>query len=249
MPLENWLLLCALIFLVALLYSSVGHGGASGYLAVMSLFSFAPAQMAPSALCLNILVAGTAFMAYWRAGHFSPRLLIPFVVASLPAAFLGGLTQVSVRVYSLLLGGVLIYAAVRLAFHRPSPGDEGLLRPPRLRVALPVGAGIGYLSGIVGVGGGIFLSPLLMLLRRADAKRTAAVSAAFIVLNSAAGLYGHISRARMDWSGLLPLVVVAFAGGLVGSWLGAWRLRGIWLRRILAAVLFVAAYKLLRAAL
>lgn len=247
MALESWLLLGALVFLVALAYSSVGHGGASGYLAVLSLFSFASAQMAPSALCLNLLVAGTAFVAYRRAGHFSARLLAPFALASIPAAFLGGLTPVSPQVYGVLLAVVLFYAAVRLAVQPDSAPGEGFLRPPGLAVALPVGAGIGYLSGVVGVGGGIFLSPLLILLRWADAKRTAAVSAAFIFLNSAAGLYGHLSRARMDWYSLLPLVGAAFAGGLVGSTLGARRLRAFWLRRLLAAVLVVAAYKLLRA--
>ena len=207
MPIETWLLLGGLFFLVALAYSSVGHGGASGYLAVMSLFSFAPAQMAPSALLLNLLVAGTATVNYWRAGHFSGRLLAPFAAASVPAAFLGGLTAVSFRLYSLLLGVVLVYGAVRLALPASGSGEESFLRPPRAALALPVGAGIGYLSGIVGVGGGIFFSPLVLLLRWADTKRTAGVSAAFIFVNSAAGLYGHLSRTQMDWRALLPLVV------------------------------------------
>lgn len=249
MTVENWPLLVALFFLVALAYSSVGHGGASGYLAVASLFAISPAQMAPSALCLNLLVAGTGFLNYWRAGHFSTRLLAPFVITSIPAAFLGGLTRVSTQVYSLLLGAVLVFAAVRLGIQPASRQDENWLAPPPARVALPAGAGIGYLSGIVGVGGGIFLSPVMLLMRWADAKRTAAVSAAFIFLNSAAGLYGHLSRTQLDWAGLLPLIVAAFAGGLVGSRLGARRLPGLWLRRILAVVLAVASYKLLRSAL
>lgn len=248
MPIETWLLLGVLFFLVALVYSSVGHGGASGYLAVMALYSFDPAVMPPTALSLNLLVAGTAWLNYWRARHFSWRLLAPFVVASIPAAFLGGLTRVPARLYSLLLGAVLIYAAVRLALHRAAPQEENLLRVPQARVAVPVGAGIGFLSGIVGVGGGIFLSPLMLLLRWADAKRTASSSAGFIFLNSAAGLFGHLSRARPDWTSLLLLVGAAFAGGLVGSRLGSRRLPGVWLRRILAVVLLLAAYKLLGSA-
>ncbi len=245
---ESWLL-ALLFFLVALAYSSVGHGGASGYLALAALFGLAPEQMAPSALLLNILVSGTAFVAYQRAGHFSLRLLVPFALTSIPAAFLGGLTRVSARTYSLLLGGVLVYAAFRLALLAAGKADEPRLQPPRPSVSLPSGAGIGYLSGLVGVGGGIFLSPLLLLARWADAKRTAAVSAAFICLNSAAGLFGHLQRTSIAWSLFLPLVGAAFAGGLIGSTLGAWHLPGLWLRRILAAVLAVAAFKLLRTAL
>lgn len=248
MPIENWWLLGGLFFLVALAYSSVGHGGASGYLAVMSLYSFAPATMAPSALVLNLLVAGTAWVNYWRAGHFSSRLLAPFAMASVPAALLGGLMVVSGRLYSLLLAAVLLYAAVRLALPSAERGEQASAKPPRAVVAVPVGAGIGYLSGIVGVGGGIFLSPLLLLLGWADARRTAGVSAAFIFVNSVAGLYGHLSRTALDWRMLLPLVAAAFAGGLLGSLVGARGLPAAWLRRILAVVLAVAAYKLLRAA-
>jgi len=242
-------LLLALIFFVAVAYSSVGHGGASGYLAVVSFFGVAPAAMAPSALLLNLLVAGLAFLSYWRAGHFVPRLLWPFLITSIPCAFLGGLLGVSPRIYLLLLGAALIFAALRLVAAVPAKSEESLLRPPPLGAALPTGAGIGLLSGMVGVGGGIFLSPLMILLRWADAKRTAAASAAFIWINSAAGLYGHLARERVDWSGLVWLVGAAFAGGLAGSWLGARRLPGLWLRRILALVLLTAAVKLLRSAL
>jgi uncharacterized membrane protein YfcA len=242
-------LLLALIFFVAVAYSSVGHGGASGYLAVVSFFGLAPAAMAPSALLLNLLVAGLSFLSYWRAGHFVPRLLWPFLITSIPCAFLGGLLGISPQIYLLLLGAVLIFAALRLVAGAPAKSDESLLRPPPLAAALPAGAGIGLLSGMVGVGGGIFLSPLMILLRWADAKRTAAASAAFIWINSAAGVYGHLARERVDWSGLVWLVGAAFAGGLAGSWLGARRLPGLWLRRILALVLLTAAVKLLRTAM
>jgi len=240
-------LLLALIFLVAAAYSSVGHGGASGYLAVLSFFALAPAAMAPSALCLNLLVAGLAFIAFYRAGHFVSRLLWPFLLTSVPFAFLGGLTRVSVRTYSLLLAVALVFAACRL-LAGPKGTSERRLQVPPLWVALPVGGAFGFVSGIVGVGGGIFLSPLMILLGWADAKRTAAVSAAFIWINSAAGLYGQLLKSSVDWVALQPLIGVAFAGGLLGSHLGAERLPGVWLRRILGVVLLLAAFKLLRAA-
>ncbi|MCH7985691.1 MAG: sulfite exporter TauE/SafE family protein [Candidatus Acidiferrales bacterium] len=244
--LELLILLLALVFLVALAYSSVGHGGASGYLAVLSFFGLAPAAMAPSALCLNLLVAGLAFAAYRRGGHFDFRLLWPFLLTSIPFAFLGGLTGISPQLYMGLLAAVLVFAAFRLLAVVPPKHEEHFVQPPPLKVALPVGAGIGFVSGMIGVGGGIFLSPLLILLRWADVKRTAAASAAFIWINSAAGLYGHLMRKSVDWSALVWLIGVAFAGGLIGSYLGARRFRGLWLRRLLGAVLLVATVKLLR---
>jgi len=245
---ELAVLLIALVFLVAAAYSSVGHGGASGYLAVLSFFGLAPAAMAPSALLLNLLVAGLSFATYWRAGHFVFRLLWPFLLASIPCAFLGGLMGISARLYMLLLAGALGFAAFRLWVFSPAREEEYFVKPPNLGVALPTGAGIGFVSGLVGVGGGIFLSPLVILCRWADAKRTAAASAAFIWLNSAAGLYGHISRSQPDWWGMVWLAAAAFAGGLVGARLGAQRFTGRWLRRILGAVLLLAALKLLSSA-
>ena len=242
-------LLLGLVFFVALTYSSVGHGGASGYLAVLSFFGLAPAAMAPGALCLNLLVAGTSFLSYRRAGHFNPRLLWPFLLTSIPFAFLGGLAPVSARAYLIILAGALIFAAYRLLVVVPPPAEESFLRAPSLWVTLPAGAAIGFVSCVIGVGGGIFLSPLIILLKWADAKRTAAVSAAFIWLNSLAGLYGQLLKSPVDWTGLVPLVAVAFAGGLVGSYLGAHRFRGLWLRRVLGVVLLVATIKLLRSAL
>jgi hypothetical protein len=241
-------LLLGLIFFVAFAYSSVGHGGASGYLAALSFFGFAPAAMAPSALLLNLLVAGLSFVAYWRAGHFVWRLLWPFLLTSIPFAFLGGLLGISPRVYLVLLAAVLLFASFRLFVNPTASQQESFVSPPTFWVALPVGAAIGFLSGMVGVGGGIFLSPLVILLGWADAKRTAAVSAAFIWINSVAGLYGHLSRTSVDWPTMLWLVGAAFIGGALGSTLGARRFRGLWLRRILAVVLLFAVLKLLRTA-
>jgi hypothetical protein len=245
---EQTAMLLALVFFVAVAYASVGHGGASGYLAVLSFFGFAPAAMAPSALLLNLLVAGISFLAYRRAGHFVPRLLWPFLVTSVPCAFLGGVAGLSPRTYLLLLGAVLLFAAFRLLVVAPGAAEESFVRAPSLAAALPAGAAIGFLSGAVGVGGGIFLSPLLILAKWADAKRTAAASAAFIWINSCAGLYGHLTRGAVDWSGLAWLVGAAFAGGMMGARLGARRLPGVWLRRILGVVLLLATLKLLRTA-
>ena len=246
---EALALLLGLVFLVAAAYSSVGHGGASGYLAVLSFFGLAPAAMASSALCLNLLVAGLSFAAYFRAGHFAFHLLWPFLITSIPFAFLGSVAGLSPRAYMAVLAAVLIFAAFRLWVLAPPKQEESFLKVPSLAIALPAGAGIGFLSGVIGVGGGIFLSPLLILMKWADVRSTAAVSAAFIWINSAAGLYGHLSRSRLDWQGLAWLVGAAFAGGLLGSWLGSRRFQGLWLRRILSLVLLLAAVKLFRSAL
>jgi uncharacterized membrane protein YfcA len=204
--------------------------------------------MATTALTLNLIVAGMGWLAFARAGHFVGRLAWPFLAASVPAAFLGGATPVSMQVYATLLAGSLLVAALRLALTVQREG-EGAVKPPAWRVAVPVGAGIGWLSGVVGVGGGIFLSPLLLLLRWANVKQTAAASAAFILVNSAAGLAGRFTRSAMDYGMFWPLLIAAFAGGLLGSRLGANHFSGALLKRLLAVVLLVASLKLLRMAM
>ncbi len=238
------LLLIPLILIVAFLYSSVGHGGASGYLAVVSLVltTLAPRELSTTALLLNLVVAGVASLAYWRAGHFRPRLLLPFLITSIPAAFLGGRLDIPAATYGLLLAGALIFAAVRLAL--PAPASSGAPRTIPLGLALLIGAGIGLLSGIVGVGGGIFLSPLMVLFLWADPKQTAAVSAPFIWINSLSGLLGRLAAGTLATGPVLLLVAPAFVGGLLGSWLGASRLSGLVIRRLLASVLAIAALKL-----
>ncbi len=241
---QTWLL-ASLVFLIAALYSSVGHGGASGYLAILALFAVPPAQMATTALMLNVLVAGIASISYIRAGHFSFRLFGPFAVISIPLAFVGGMIEVSAPLYYVLLAIALLVAAIRLFLSLSSAKDAEEVRRMPLAVSLPVGGGIGLLSGIVGIGGGIFLSPVMLLLKWATAKQTAATAAVFILMNSLAGLGGRAVRSDLY---LLPTIlplVAAFAGGLLGSYWGARRFSSLSLRRVLALVLAFAAAKLI----
>lgn len=237
------ILLLTLTFLISLLYSSVGHGGASGYLALLSFFAVGQEAMAATALCLNLLVAGLAFFNFAKARHFSWSLTWPFLAASIPCAFLGGYMRVSSHFYHSLLAAVLLFACIRMAM--PLRGAENHRDLPSLLISLPVGGAIGLLSGIVGVGGGIFLSPILILCRWADTKSTAAASAFFILINSLAGLAGRYFRGGVE---LMPyaavLVFAAFTGGILGSQLGAGCLSPKTLRRTLVFVLLSACFKL-----
>ncbi len=238
--------LVALTFLISFIYSSVGHGGASGYLALLSFFAIPHQQMTTSALCLNLLVAGMAFWSFFRASYFSWRLVWPFAVASVPLAFVGGFLKVSVNIYSTLLAGVLVFAAWRLVFEFHQDTSKVVIHPPSFLVSLSIGGIIGILSGMVGIGGGIFLSPLLLFLHWADPKRTAATSAAFIFINSLAGLLGKFASHQFQLSPVvIYMAVTAFLGGIIGSRLGANHFSGRWLCRILAGVLLIAALKLL----
>jgi uncharacterized membrane protein YfcA len=233
----------ALIAAAAVLYSSVGHGGASAYLAVMALFGLPTAVMKPTALVMNLGVAGLGTVRFAAAGLVPWRLLLLICVGSIPAAYLGGLVTLPTRSHRLLLGAVLLFAALRLAIRQP----EQALRPRPSALPLAViGVFFGFLAGVTGVGGGIFLSPLLILARWEEPRRTAGASAVFILVNSAAGLAGHLAAGGSVPAAALPLTAVALVGGLVGSWLGARRLVPIAIRRVLAAVLVVAGAKLLQ---
>ncbi len=246
---EIVLLLSVLIFIVAALYSSVGHGGASGYLAVLSFFALSPSLMSTTALVLNVLVAGVGLVHFVRAGHFSAKASLPFVFLSVPAAFLGGYAQVSERVYFLLLSAVLAFAAYRMYSAGRVQSSEERVDRPSAPIAVASGAGIGFLSGVVGVGGGIFLSPIMILLQWASTKQTAAVSAFFIFVNSLAGLAGRGFRGGWEIGTIWPFVFFAFAGGFLGSFQGANKLTGPTLRKILALVLSIASVKLIILAL
>ena len=237
------LLVSALLFVVAVLYSSVGHGGATGYLAVLSFFAVAPAQIAGTALVLNVLVAGMASMAFIRAHHLVKRLLWPFVFVSVPAAFLGGYLKVADRLYFILLAAGLLAAALRLGL-TPLKNLAEPTRPPPVAAAFPLGGVIGLFSGMIGIGGGVLLSPILILARWATVKQIAAVAAIFIVVNSLAGIAGRAARGTWDVMPAFIPLVAAFAGGLLGSHLGANKFSGNMLRRLLAVVLLLAAVKL-----
>lgn len=237
--------LTLLIFAGAALYSSVGHAGASGYLAAMALFSLSPEVMKPTALALNILVAAITFTMFYRAGHFSWSTYWPFGLGAIPFAFIGGGLTLPGPAYKIVVGIVLIYAAVRLfssVKKQPSP-----VRPVNIGVAIPTGIGLGFLSGLTGVGGGIFLSPLLLLLGWANPRTTSAVSSAFILVNSIAGLLGHYSSVANLPEALPFWAVAAAAGGLLGARYGSRKFSNPIIRRTLSVVLVVAGLKMMLA--
>jgi uncharacterized membrane protein YfcA len=241
----NTLLWIALLMgLAAALYSTVGHGGASAYLAIMALFAVAPETMRPTALALNLVVAGFGAWRYWRAGPINLRLAAAFLATAAPAAFLGGGIPISPDLYRLLVGIVLWAAAARL-FWQPKRLAEREPRPPSLAIVLPAGAGLGLLAGLTGTGGGIFLSPLIILFGWEEARRTSGVAAAFIFVNSLAGLAGNLASVR-SLPGELPILVGAVAAGaLAGTWLGVGRLPKPRLLQGLGLVLVVAGAKLI----
>jgi uncharacterized membrane protein YfcA len=235
----------ALIFLAAVFYSSVGHAGASGYLAVMALIGVAPAEMRPAALALNLIVATIGSRNFIKAGHLRWPLLWPFLLASVPMAYLGGRLALPVAAYRLVVGIVLLLSAVRFAVTLRAP-DTARGAPP-VPVSLVTGGALGFLAGLTGVGGGIFLSPLLLLLGWATLRTTAATSVVFILANSIAGLLGQM-QSIVGWPpDLLWWALAVLLGGSIGSYLGARRLPSPALRGLLAVVLFIAGLKLIAA--
>jgi len=234
--------LTAGVALVAFLYSTVGHAGASGYIALMSLFGMAPTVIRPTALALNILVACLATWQFWHAGHFSWRLFWPFALASTPLAFLGGFLNLPTDLFKILVGIVLLLSAVRFLV-RPTP--DTVAHEPSRPIAFGVGGVLGLLSGLTGTGGGIFLTPLLLFKRWALTKHAAAVSAAFILINSIAALVGNLSSTREFPPVALALAAAALTGGALGSYLGAERLPHTAIKRLLAIVLLIAGSKLI----
>lgn len=225
---------------IAFLYASVGFGGASGYLAAMSLFLIRPEVMASTALTLNILVSGVAFFAYYRARHFVPKLLWPFLLTSIPAAFIGGYIQVEAQIYFALLYVTLSYVAFRMLFFKDD-GKKPSKLPLSQALALISGGIIGLLSGILGIGGGIFLSPLILIAGWGTPKQAAASAAAFILINSISSVLGRIVGGNMILGVLgLSLLPIGLVGAVGGSYLGARYLSGSGLRRLLGIILLLA---------
>jgi uncharacterized membrane protein YfcA len=248
MDLTTVAIIAVLMFAVALLYSTVGHAGASGYLAAMALFGTTPAVMRPTALTLNLIVATIGTIRFHRAGFFALRTFWPFAVASIPASFVGGWLSLPAVVYKALVGLVLLYSAVRL-FLSAKRADQQETKVVPIGVALILGAAIGLLSGLTGVGGGIFLSPLLLMMNWAKTKETSGVSVTFILVNSIAGLLGHGLFGHFTAINTLPHTALMWApavlvGGWIGTELGTRRLPIVGIRRWLSVVLVLAGLKL-----
>lgn len=240
---EHILLLSLFIFLVAGLYASVGHGGASGYLALMTLLSMPIATIKPVALMLNIAVSLIAFIQFYRSGFFNKKLFIPLAIASVPAAYAGGLLSIDPHLYKQLLGGLLFISAIRLAM--PLKKEVIVVQHFNIVLVVMIGASIGFLSGMIGIGGGIILSPLLILVRYSDVKTTSGISALFIFVNSIAGLLGQMNQGIEFSPSMSVMIAVAIAGGLIGSYIGARQLNISMLKKVLAVVLFIASLKLI----
>ena len=243
---EIFLLFALLI--IAAMYSSVGHGGASGYLAVLSLTAYASNDsvwLKQHAWSLNLLVAGIAFFAYKKSGFFDVKLALPFIIASIPAAFIGGYLLVDDTVYDILLSLTLIFAAWKLYSTKDFHSSVVINKPPPLHVAICVGFVIGILSGIIGVGGGIFLSPIILLFGWSDPKTTAGISAVFIWVNSFSGLVGSTvsGQIALDLSTLIPFSISVLIGGYIGSKFGSEKFSQNSIRNMLVAVMLIAAIR------
>jgi uncharacterized protein len=243
-PLHTGLLLAA-VFAVAFFYSSVGHGGATGYLAALVLLGVAPASARVAVLITNVLVACIAWWRFWQAGHFDGRVLLSFAVVSVPCAWLGSRVHISPQVYKIVLGGVLTAAGLVLLLRSRWQNDNVSLHKFFLPLALLIGTVLGFLAGLTGIGGGVFLSPLLYLFRWVKPKTTGGIAAGFIWLNSIAGLAGTGWEKITHVGPLLWLTLPAVIGALLGTHFGARRWSSVTFSRVLAGVLIFAGGKLL----
>lgn len=241
-PYRNMEVFYVILFIVAFLYAAVGHGGASGYLALMAIYGIAPQEMKPTALLLNLFVSGSAFLQFYRRKHFLKHLFIPLALASIPMSFVGGMLIIEDHIYKKTLGALLLLPVIRLFFF--ANAEKAALKQSNFYLSLFVGGSIGLLSGMIGIGGGIILSPVLLLLKWTDQKQTAAISALFIFVNSVAGLAGQFTKGITFNNNMLIYVVIAFGGGLLGAHYGASKFNQNVLKNVLGLVLFMAAFKL-----
>lgn len=243
---ETLCLLAAAFFIIALAYSTAGFGGGSSYLAILAMTGLSHSSIPPIALVCNLIVAGGGVFLFAKGGYLSLKKVCPFVVLSIPMAYWGGSLKISKEVFTLLLGFSLLIAAARMLMK-----DNDFKEPQEVSIfkawaiGLPGGAILGFLSGMVGIGGGIFLSPLLLLLRWVDAKQAAACASFFIVVNSLAGLWGHWQKGVLDTQFLIPLGTAVFLGGQIGSRAGAFHVPKHKLKRIVAVLVASIAIKML----
>lgn len=239
---ENLYLFLLALPIVSFLYASVGHGGASGYLALMAIFSFAPETMKPTALLLNLFVAGISFYYYYKAGYFNKKLFLYFAIASIPLAFLGGTIEIDASIYKKILAVLLVFAILRMLNVFGKESDN--IKDVKLWQGLVIGGVIGFFSGLIGIGGGIILTPIILLLHWGNMKEAAAVSALFIWVNSASGLVGQLSSGISLEKESFLLVAIALIGGVLGGYYGSKKINNQNLRYILAFVLTIASVKL-----
>lgn len=241
---SNLILLLLLLSVIAFLYSSVGHGGASGYLGIMTIAGIAPAMMKPSALVMNLAVSLISFIGFYQAGHFRLKLFLPFAIASIPLAFLGGTMTLPDAIYKNILAVCLLIAIARMVYQFKQNSEPNRTIP--IWAGLLSGGLIGLISGMIGIGGGILLSPLMLLMRWSTLKETAAVSALFIFVNSLSGLYGQYQKGGIHLTANLQYAVVAtIIGGLLGSYYGSQKINIPTLRYLLATGLVIASCKLM----
>jgi len=243
---EYIIIFCILLPIVAFLYAAVGHGGASGYLALMGIFSFPQDDMKSTALILNIFVSAVALFHFTRQGFFNRQLFLMLAVLSIPLAFLGGKIKLENDSYKIILGAFLIFATIKLIgiFDNKNKQDVEL-KKPNLYIALILGASIGFLSGLIGIGGGIILTPLLLFLNWSTMKDAAGISAAFILVNSTAGLFGIATQGIELNAEIYLYIILAVTGGILGGYFGSTKFKTPILRYLLAAVLIIACIKLI----
>ena len=227
---------------VSFLYASIGHGGASGYLALMAIFSVTPELMKPNALLLNLFVAAIAFYYYYKEGYFNKKLFISFAVASIPMSIIGGYIEVDTTIYKKILAVLLLFAILKMLniFGK----ESAIIRDIKLWQGIVVGGIIGFFSGLIGIGGGIILSPIILLFHWGKMKEAAAVSALFIWVNSAGGLIGQLSSGVNLNMQSFGLVAIALIGGVFGAYYGSKKLNNQNLRYLLATVMAIACFKL-----